>query len=375
MRVLHVVFSLEAGGMENGIVNVAHALESRGHEIHVCCLAHGGKFVERFPNPERIHILGKGEGISPVAVAKLAGQIRRAAPDVIHTHNFGPLIYTTLAVPGWKSRTIHGEHAELTPQELAPRRMMLRRFLYGRVRRVHTVSEGLKRSLIGQGFQPEKIDVVVNGVDTARFTPGSKAEARTETGLPPDGLVLGLVGRYGEFKRHLELIEAFERLQMEGRDLQLVFIGGGGPMEQAVERRAAKSPFRSRIRLAGFQNDARPWYRALDLLVIPSTNEGLSNALLEAMACGIPALAHTACGSADVITDGVNGFLRDVVTPDSLLGALHAALAAPDILPTLGAAARRTVEAHFSFSSMVDGYEALYRGTTQKIILPSPDLV
>jgi glycosyltransferase involved in cell wall biosynthesis len=364
MRVLHVVFSLDAGGMENGIVNVSRALESRGHELHVCCLAHGGKFVERFPTPDRVHILGKGEGVSPVAILKLGAQIRRVAPDVIHTHNFGPLIYTSLAAPGWKDRTIHGEHAELTPQELAPRRVKLRRFLYGRVRRVHTVSNGLKRSLLSQGFQPEKIGVVVNGVDTARFSPGSRAEARTQTGLPPDALVLGLVGRYGEFKRHLDLIDAFERLQPIGRDLHLVFIGGGGPTEQTVTRRVAASPHAARIHMAGFQEDALPWYRALDLLVIPSINEGLSNALLEAMACAVPALAHTACGSADVITDGANGFLRDVSSPESLVTALNAALAAPDHLPTIGAAARQTVEEHFSFSSMVNAYEALYRNGT-----------
>jgi glycosyltransferase involved in cell wall biosynthesis len=367
MRILHVVFSLEPGGMENGVANVTRALEARGHEIHVCCLAHGGKFVERFDRPERIHILGKSEGVSLAAVMRLGSQIRRVSPDIIHTHNFGPLIYTSLAAPGWKDRTIHGEHAELTPQELAPRRVMLRRFLYGRVRRVHTVSEELRRSLIRLGFPPEKIGVVVNGVDTARFCPASRAEARAETGLPRDAVILGLVGRYGEFKRHIDLIDAFERLPpAAGRDIHLVFVGGGGPAGEAVARRVTASPCSARIRIAGFQNDARPWYRALDLLVIPSVNEGLSNALLEAMACGVPALAHTACGSADVITDGADGYLRDIGSSASLVAALTSALADPARLPVLGAAARQTVEQRFSLVSMVNAYEALYRLGSRK---------
>ena len=121
----------------------------------------GGRFVERFPHPERVHILGKAEGFSPRHRPALAAQIRRLAPDIIHTHNLGPLIYTALAAPGAKSRILHGEHAELTPAELAPRRLFLRRLLYRRVRRVHTVSDALRDSLVRQGFPGGKISVVV----------------------------------------------------------------------------------------------------------------------------------------------------------------------------------------------------------------------
>jgi glycosyltransferase involved in cell wall biosynthesis len=361
LRILHVVFSLDAGGMENGIVNMSRALESRGHEIHACCLARGGKFVERFASPDRVAILGKAEGFSPSAARALAAHIRRLAPDVIHTHNFGPLIYTALAAPGSKNRILHGEHAQLSSGELSLRRRFLRRLLYGRVRRVHAVSNALRDSLIRHGFPARKIGVVVNGVDAGHFCPGPKEESRAQTGLPPHAIVLGLVGRFGEFKRHSELIQAFERLPLSGRDLQLVFIGGGGPLERQVRTRAAAGPCASRIRFAGFQQDLRPWYRALDLLVIPSVNEGLSNVLLEAMACGIPALAHPACGAAEVIEDAANGFLRNLGSPQAMEAALIEALRVPAILPGLGRAACLTVQSKFSFAAMVAGYERLYR--------------
>jgi glycosyltransferase involved in cell wall biosynthesis len=362
LRVLHVVFSLDAGGMENGIVNLSRALEGRGYEIHACCLARGGNFVERFARPDHVTLLGKAEGFSPGAARSLAAHIRRIEPDVIHTHNLGPLLYTALAAPGAKNRILHGEHAELTACELSPRRVWLRRLLYSRVRRVHTVSHGLRASLIRHGFPGAKIEVVVNGVDAADFSPGSRDEARALTGLPRRSLVLGLVGRFGEFKRHRELIEAFERLPREGEgDLQLVFIGGGGPLEAGVRERAAGSPCAPCIQFAGFQRDPRPWYRALDLLVIPSVNEGLSNALLEAMACGVPALAHPACGATEVIEDGVNGFLRNLDSPEAIESALNEVLRARGTLPTLGDAGTRTVRARFSFTAMVEGYERLYR--------------
>jgi glycosyltransferase involved in cell wall biosynthesis len=358
--------------MENGIVNVSRALEERGHQIHACCLERGGRFVERFPHPERVHILGKGDGFSLAAVRALAMHIRRVAPDVIHTHNFGPLIYTSLAVPGARNRILHGEHAALTARELTPGRKLLRRLLYHRVRRVHTVSSGLRENLIGHGFPAAKIGVVVNGVDTAYFTPGPKEEARAQTGLPRDAMVLGLVGRFGEFKRHLALIEAFERLPPA--QMELLFIGGGGPLEESVRQRAAASPSASRIRFAGFQRDPRPWYRSLDLLVVPSVNEGLSNALLEAMACGIPALSHPACGSADVIEDSTDGFLRNLDSPGVLAEALAEALRDPARLSLMGHAACRKVRDQFSFAAMIEGYEGLYLQFARKAGESASDL-
>jgi len=132
-------------------------------------------------------------------------------------------------------------------------------------------------------------------------------------------------------------------------------------MEESIRKRAAGSAFAPRIHFAGFQGDPRAWYRALDLLVLPSVNEGLSNALIEAMACGVPALAHVACGNGEVIEDSVNGFLRDLSTVDRLREALTGVLAKGDTLREVGKAARGTVEARFGFAGMVAGYERLYR--------------
>ena len=359
-RILHIVFSLDAGGMENGVVNISNALSPEEFEIHACCLARGGEFVRRFPNPERVHILGKKEGFSLSTVAALSRHIRKVSPDIIHTHNLGPLIYTALAGPS--APILHGEHAELAPSELAPHRLLMRRLLYRRVRRVHTVSNSLRDSLVRHGLPAGRIEVVPNGVDTSRFQPGSRDEARRETGLPMDATVLGLVGRFGPFKRHAELIEAFEQVADAHPKLALLFVGGGGPLEADVRRRAASSPFAPRIHFAGFQIDPRAWIRSLDLLVLPSVNEGLSNALLEAMACGVPALAHTACGNSEAIQDGGNGFIRDIGSPDRMVAALETVVGRPAFLPDLGRAARLTIESRFGFAGMVAGYRALYLG-------------
>jgi glycosyltransferase involved in cell wall biosynthesis len=361
IRILHVVFSLDAGGMENGIVNVSAALPAAEYEVHVCCLARGGEFVRRFPAPERVHVLGKRDGFSLGTALALRGHIAKVRPDIIHTHNLGPLIYTVLTGTGVP--IVHGEHAELTPAELAPRRRFLRRLLYRRVLRVHTVSSSLREQLIRLGFQADKIVTILNGVDTERFRPVPRAEARAATGLPVDTAIVGLVGRFGAFKRHMELIDAFEKVALKRRAAELLFVGGGGPMEAVVKARAAESPVAGRIHFSGFQIDPRPWIQSLNLLVLPSVNEGLSNALLEAMACGMPALAHTACGNAEVIQKGVTGYLRDLSSPDMMSVAMSACLADPELMEKTGRAARVDVEKRFSFPAMVAGYMRLYSDT------------
>ena len=174
----------------------------------------------------------------------------------------------------------------------ALRRRFARQFLYKQARRIHTVSHGLRESLISEGFDGRRIEVIVNGVDSERFKPGVKPEARKTCGLPEEGLLIGLVGRFGAYKRHLDLIEAFEGVAGRQADARLVMIGGGGPMEGAVRERALRSAVAERIHLAGLQENPAPWYQALDLLVMPSTNEGVWSTVR-----GSPAASEAANGA------------------------------------------------------------------------------
>src|SRR5687768_3225008 len=91
IRILHVVFSLEPGGMENGVVNMAKALPPEEFDIHICCLEREGAFVARLPEPKKVYVLGKKAGVTFSTIVQLAKIIAKIRPDVIHSHNFGPL--------------------------------------------------------------------------------------------------------------------------------------------------------------------------------------------------------------------------------------------------------------------------------------------
>ena len=251
---------------------------------------------------------------------------------------------------------------QLTSEECQPRRMRQRQKLYQSCRQVHTVSVSLRQQLVDLGLPAEKIVVLLNGVDTDRFAPGDVQTARRQlNGLPESALVVGIVGRFGLYKRHAVLIEAFTTVARRFPQVHLLVVGGGGPEQERVMAQARASEAAHRIHLTGFQKDPRMCYQAMDLLVVPSINEGLSNAVLEAMACGVPVLSHTACGNAEVIRQGEDGFVADLETAEKLSARLTEILAAPARLAGLGRQARENVVQRFSIARMVGNYESLYR--------------
>ena len=362
MKILHVVNSLDPGGMENGVVNMARALEPRGFEIHVACLERRGAFAERLPHPERVTVLGKADGFSPRAALRLAREISRLRPAVVHSHNLGALIYASLATAGGhRAALLHGEHSQLTADELTPRRLRQRRWLYRACRAVHTVAHPMRDELLALGFSAEKISVIPNGVDTAHFAPGDRATARAGLALPADAVCIGIVGRFGPFKRHEILLGAFDEIAPRLPAAHLVIAGTGGPAETAVRARAQAGPHAARIHWLGFQSDPRACYQALDVLAIPSVNEGLSNVALEAMACGIPVLANTGCGHERIIASGDDGLIADLATPAALAAQLTALLAQPERLADFGQKARAKMLRDFSLGAMAGAYERLYR--------------
>jgi glycosyltransferase involved in cell wall biosynthesis len=362
IRILHVVLSLEPGGMENGVVNLTNALDPAEFDIHVCCLNQAGEFAPRIARSHCVHTLEKPPGFSWRAVFRLAGLISQFRPHVLHTHNLGPLIYGSLASAlGLRCAILHGEHSLLPPYDREPRRLRQRLWFYRSCRRIHTVSNGLRDELIGFGFPGNKIVAVLNGVDTDRFAPGSRAAARRKIGLPETALVLGIVGRFGPFKQHGLLIEAFNRMAVRWRDVHLLMVGDGGTERDRVKAQVQASPAAARIHFAGLQQDLPPFYQAMDLLSVPSYNEGMSNAVLEAMACGVPALTHALPGHTEVIRNGEDGCVADLASVEKLHGELEKLLADPVRLAKMGQAARENVASRFSLKLMIRNYASWYR--------------
>lgn len=363
LKVLHVVLSLEPGGMENGVVNVSRILHGSGFQIFVCCLEREGDFAIRFPNKEGIFVLNKPSGLSPKTIFKLSSVIRKIRPDVVHTHNFGPLIYTVAAKfisPGFK--LLHGEHGMIKPEDSTKNKIRLRKLCYTQCDLIHTVSGGLKKYFVDLGFPEKKIVPIYNGVDTDKFKPGDKFTVRKELGFPENAIILGVVSRFDRGKRHRELIQAFNMLAASLSNIYLLFVGDGGTDCQQVKEMAINSFYRDRIIFAGYQREMTRYYQTMDMLVIPSLKEGFPNVLLEAMACGVPALAHPTPGTVETVTDGEDGILRNLESVESIRDSIKQAVSDLNKIKILGQRARQKVERQFSLIKMANDYASVYRG-------------
>ncbi|MES2505936.1 MAG: glycosyltransferase [Verrucomicrobiota bacterium] len=369
VRVLHVLDSLAPGGLENGVVNVAQRLNGQGFDIHSACLRFRGDFAERMPEPAKVVVMGKTGGFSLKAVLALRKHIRKTQAEVIHSHNLGTLIYAALAtLGGLTHRIVHGEHGQVQKQDLTPKRLAQRRWFFKLCHSVHVVSSSVRDNLQELGLDPQKkIVVTPNGVDSERFSPApDRAVAKQELGLPGDAIVVGIVGRLVALKRHEMLFAAFEKLAPQWPSLRLLVVGDGGADRDHIIGLMKAHPYADRILWTGHQNDLPKYYRAMDLLAAPSEIEGLSNAVLEAMACAVPVLAHSACGNAEVIEDGLTGFLSDIHDVNTLAACIESPLKDPALLARCGAGARETVLKRYSMEAMADCYRRLYRDAAGK---------
>ncbi|MCP1373348.1 glycosyltransferase family 4 protein [Dyella lutea] len=243
--------------------------------------------------------------------------------------------YPDAAAAGWLARRmgwpyvvkVHGSDLNVQAEDPA-RRPQIRKALVG-ARAVVAVSRALADKAVALGVEPARVHVVYNGVDHARFSPGSRPEARHRLDLPGDVPVLLYVGNLKASKGCMDLLEAFAPVAQARPGARLVFVGAG-ECRDALRARADELGLGGAVRLVGAtpHADLPDWFRAATLLCLPSHNEGVPNVVLEAMACGIPVVA-TRVGGIPEVVPGEGGLLVPVRDRHALAEALVQATALP----------------------------------------------
>jgi glycosyltransferase involved in cell wall biosynthesis len=209
-------------------------------------------------------------------------------------------------------------------------------------------------------MEPEEFQVLPNGVDTGRYTPsGDRGEVRRRLGLPLDRRIILNVGNLKPVKGHDILLEAMGRMNGGAANVTLVVVGQDY-RNGALQEWAASRLSHCDIRFVGRQDDVLPWYQAADLFVLPSQSEGMSNALLEAMACGLPVIATEVGGNGDVVQHGRTGLLIQPDCPQQLADVITAVLADEARRAAWGEAARRHVERCFNITHTREEYAQRY---------------
>ncbi|MBH1986332.1 MAG: glycosyltransferase [Burkholderiales bacterium] len=363
--VLHVVDSLERGGLERLVHDLAIAQHRAGWTVLVFSILPTQGYRADLEAAGVPVIVGNKQGTLDV---KLLSLLRRTLKehriDTVHAHNFVPSYHAAVASLFMRSKPALVITCHDMGTRLANRRLRtLFTWAVGRSQRVAMVGRQVFERFLRDGFVPaSKAETVLNAVPIERFelTPERRNHARRTLGLRDDELVVGCVGRLVELKNHAALIRLWPEVLQRHPKARLVLIGDG-PLRDTLSQQAQQAGVAERVLLAGLHPNVADLLPAFDLFALPSFTEGVSIALLEAAATGLPVLASAVGGNVEVVHDGVTGRLFDVQSDATLSAALFALLDDADTRRAMGSAGRNWVHQHASLDSLHQHYGRIYR--------------
>lgn len=359
--VAHVVPSMDIGGMETVIANLAGEIDRNRFRLVVLCLKHAGaiglELREQGLPVRRIHPMVKG--LSFLYPGALVSALRKEGARIVHAHT-GCWHKAAVAarISGAKGM-VYTEHGRRVPDS---RNLMRMDRMAARITdRVVPVSISLfeyMNSVVG--IPSRKLRLIENGIDTLRFNTISKSlEITRELGLTSEHVVLGSVGRLSPVKDQQTLIRAFHQAHRNRSNLRLILVGDGEE-RAALERLVAELGLQESVRLLGSRRDVRAILSTFDVFVSASISEGTSMTLLEAMASGKPVVATDVGGNGNVVIPGRTGLLVEPGEPEKLASAVLYIAANQRLRNEMGRNARRVVQDRFDVARMAREYEHLY---------------
>ena len=367
--IVHVIFRLDIGGLENGVVNLINRIPAERFRHAIICLTTYSDFRLRLRRDDvHVYALNKPQGNSPITLIRLWRLLRKLKPDIVHTRNLAALEGTLPAALAGVPARIHGEHgrdiADLDGSNVV--RQRLRRFFKPFVHRYIALSKDLEQYLLEKIRVPaERITQLYNGVDTELFYPakGGREPLPNPGFAPQDAFVIGTVGRMQSEKDQVTLARAFVALVSMNpqtmRPLRLVMIGDG-PLRASVFEILHQAGVDHWTWLAGERDDVAQIMRGLDLFVLPSLAEGISNTILEAMASGLPVVATAVGGNPELVMEGHTGSLVPPADPQAMAIILQHYVLNPEKGVRQGIAARALVVQRFGLDTMAKKYMDLY---------------
>jgi glycosyltransferase involved in cell wall biosynthesis len=388
MNICHIVTSLEMGGMERVICDLLAGLRrtstapgAANVRNWLFCTDAEGALYSSAPVEAKAcgHRRPRPWVVDGRVLWKLIRFLRQHAITCIHAHNHVAHLYAVLA--GRLLRipvvlTLHGQGFFDTPRTLRLRRRLTRRTVA-----VAVVSRDAAEIAARSGAVPRsKIVVIPNGVDTERFVPrrrGGELDEQEENKVTKEGkigpLTIGTVGRFSPEKNYAMLIRAFAKLVEASRgaveeeqatpslSLSLILVGDG-PERERLEALITALRIADHCHITGMVADVRPWLHKMDVFCLSSDTEGLSISLLEAGACGLPAVVTDVGGNREVVEDGKTGMITAPRDRKGFAAAFGRLAADKELRSAMGHAARERVVERYSVEQMVRAYIKLYEG-------------
>ncbi|MFN0306255.1 MAG: glycosyltransferase family 4 protein [Burkholderiales bacterium] len=355
LRILHTEASLGWGGQEIRVLSEARGLIERGHIVHLAVPGEARAFGEALKRKVPVTALPIGRknlrGLRAMRRHLLAHPV-----DVINVHSSTDSWLAALACATVRNAPpiVRTRHISAPiPNNIATR------WLYGSAtRRIVTTGEALRRQIIeANRLPPDKVLSVPTGIDLDRFAPVDRDAARASLGLGQGVHYIGIVATLRSWKGHLHLLEAMTHLT----DSRLLIIGDG-PMRDVIEARIASLGLGGRVTLTSHQDDPAPWLNALDAFCLPSyANEGVPQALMQAMAMGLPVVTTPVGSITEIVRNEETGLIVPPANSQAIAAAITRLRDDAELADRIGRAARAYAMSTFGAARMLDRMEQVFR--------------
>jgi glycosyltransferase involved in cell wall biosynthesis len=361
-RVLHLITSFEIGGTERQAVELLKRLDGERYDVRLAVLRNEGPFYSeiaaRFPDVPEFPLTSFYDANAVKQLARLRRLMRREKIDILHAHDFYSSFIGAAAARLCGVRVIASQrHLKLSDRRA---HKWGTRLIHRLANRILVNSDAIRAHILdNDGAQPDKIVVVKNGVVPLTSSATNRVELCRELGVDTGATLIGMVARLQTVKGHRFFIEAAAQVFRIKPDAHFVLVGDG-PLRPEIENQASELGITDQVHLLGDRADVSRLVSAFDLLVLASLHEGLPNAVMEAMAAGVPVVATAVGGTKELITDGETGYLAPSANSAALAGRILFALGDEVHRDEIVSAARRRITSAFGIKRMVESVEALY---------------
>lgn len=360
-HIVHILYSFGTGGMEKGIATVVNNSLSR-FDHTILCLVKSGKSKALLSKKVKIIEMHKKEGNSLFFIFRLARKLRELNPDIVHTRNWGGFDGVIAAKLAGVRYIFHGEHGWSMddPYGLNRKRVIIRRIMDRFIHGYTAVSRQIQEWLLRDIRVSRPVVQICNGVDCKRYSPGDGSIRRQNLVPGRDCFVFGIVARLDPIKNHHTLIRVFNRINKAWPQTCLLVAGNGPEMERL------KTIACDNVKFLGNRPDVPDLLRCMDVFVLPSLNEGISNTILEAMESGLPVAASDRGGNPELVVPSVNGVLFDPENEEELENSIVRYIADKDLIRTHGDNGRSMALTRYSIDAMVTGYTSAWSTIRQR---------
>jgi len=361
IKILHIIYQLNTGGLENGLVNLINQLPSDQFEHTVLSLSYSTDFKYRIIQPScKVIDLNKEPGPLFWYFSKILKIIKQQKPDIVHTRNLSSVECQMVAWFAGVPVRIHGEHGREPNDALGnnKKNQLIRKITSPFVQKYIALSKELETYLIQKiKVAPERITQIYNGVDYMKFIPQPQSKIKSSNST---GINIITVGRLQAVKNFQILLEAIAKLNQSGYQNIKLRIVGDGVERDNLQHFAETLKIAPLTEFLGDRQDVPDLLQKSDIFVLPSLIEGISNTILEAMSCGLPIIASHVGGNPELIIDNQTGYLFQTENVFELASAIEKYIKNRSMISQHGMNSRKRIEEQFSLELMVAQYQSTY---------------